>query len=499
MSVMASSAPAAPSSPGEGLALRLRDGDRMRVPAALHAITTYVLLEREDWFEDELPFVRRALDPGATVVDVGGSYGLYAVATGRAVGTAGHVWTYEPSPYSAHFLDRSLADNGIAHVTLTQAAVSDRAGEGALRIGDVMEGNSLEGPDDAGGQRLAVPLVTLDDEAARHGWRDVALLKIDVEGHGLAVLDGASALLHRDSPLVLFEVKDATTRFDTACCERIRSYGYRTWRLMPGAGALVPFEPGAPPDEYLLNLFACKPDRALRLAERGLLLPGPGTPDGTRAGNGVAFLRSLPASRAFSAGWRDGPRWFAPEGDRAHFRALDAFAASRTASRPADRAAWLHAAWIDAKAAVAATSSAERLLTYVRIALEAGERAAAVSRLRALVEVADEGAWPALREPFLAPIDRYDRIDATVDRTAWLSASVREAFMRSAWFSTAFGDARATAALDFIARTPFHCAPVERTRQLMALVGGRQQAPQCHPLLAVDAPDNLNRSFWCGG
>jgi FkbM family methyltransferase len=499
MSEMASSGPAVPPSPDEGIALCLRDGARMRVPAALHALTTYVLLEREDWFEDELQFVRRALDPGATVIDVGGSYGLYAVAAGLAVGATGRVWTYEPSPYSAHFLARSLADNGIAHATITQAAVSDHAGEGTLRIGDVMEGNSLEGPDDAGAQRLAVPLLTLDDEAARHGWRDVALLKIDVEGHGLAVLDGASGLLHRNNPLVLFEVKDATTRFDTACCERIRGYGYRTWRLMPGAGALVPFEPGDAPDEYLLNLFACKSDRAGQLVDRGLLLPRFDAPGRAPAGSGVAFLRTLPASRAFAAGWRNGPRWFAPEGDRAYFRALDAFAASRTAARPADRAACLHAAWIDAKAAVAAASSAERLLTYVRIALETGERAVAVARLRALIDVADEGVWPALREPFLPPIDRYDGMDATVDSDAWLSASVREAFLRSAWFSTAFADARAAAALDFIAGTPFHCAATERARQLMALVGGRQQAPQCHPLLDVDAPDNRNRSFWCGG
>ena len=302
MSDMASSGPVAPSSPDEGIALCLRDEVRMRVPAALHALTTYVLLEREDWFEDELPFVRRTLDRGATVVDVGGSYGLYAVAAGLAVGAAGHVWTYEPSPYSAHFLARSLADNGIADATLTQAAVSSHAGQGTLRIGDVMEGNSLEGPDTAGGQRLTVPLVTLDDEAARLGWRDVALLKIDVEGHGLAVLDGASRLLHRDSPLVLFEVKDATTRFDTACCERIRGYGYRTWRLIPGAGALVPFEPGDPPDEYLLNLFACKPDRAERLAERGLLLPRLDAPGRAPARSGVAFLRTLPAIHAFATG-----------------------------------------------------------------------------------------------------------------------------------------------------------------------------------------------------
>ncbi len=35
-----------------------RAGIHLRVPAAIEELTPYVLLEQEDWFEDEIQFVR---------------------------------------------------------------------------------------------------------------------------------------------------------------------------------------------------------------------------------------------------------------------------------------------------------------------------------------------------------------------------------------------------------------------------------------------------------
>ena len=38
------------------------------VPDTIDLLTPYVLLEQEDWFEDEMGFVRRLLQPGAKAV-----------------------------------------------------------------------------------------------------------------------------------------------------------------------------------------------------------------------------------------------------------------------------------------------------------------------------------------------------------------------------------------------------------------------------------------------
>src|SRR5262249_13778967 len=116
----------------EILELNLRGGARLCVPAALDRITPYVLLEQEDWFEDEIRFVRRWLRAGMRAVDVGASFGTYSVAAARAVGPGGRVWAYEPIADTAALLERSLALNGCANAEVIQAVVGDTAGRVAF-------------------------------------------------------------------------------------------------------------------------------------------------------------------------------------------------------------------------------------------------------------------------------------------------------------------------------------------------------------------------------
>ena len=53
---------------------------------------------------------------------------------------------------------------------------------------------------------------------------------------------------------------------------KFAALGFDSYRLVPGLDVLVPFDPAATHDGYLLNLFCCKPDRAAALSDRGLLL-----------------------------------------------------------------------------------------------------------------------------------------------------------------------------------------------------------------------------------
>src|ERR1700728_4307107 len=44
-------------------------GVRIVVPDSLNLITPYVLYEQQDWFEEELGFLRRILRPGQNAID----------------------------------------------------------------------------------------------------------------------------------------------------------------------------------------------------------------------------------------------------------------------------------------------------------------------------------------------------------------------------------------------------------------------------------------------
>jgi hypothetical protein len=63
----------------EATILALVDGVRIVVPNSIELITPYVLHEQQDFFEDELPFVRGLLQAGQKVIDIGANYGVYTL------------------------------------------------------------------------------------------------------------------------------------------------------------------------------------------------------------------------------------------------------------------------------------------------------------------------------------------------------------------------------------------------------------------------------------
>src|SRR5579862_2181075 len=147
----------------DSIVLTLVDGVRIVVPDSLFLITSYVLREQQDFFEDELPFVRQLLQPGQKVIDIGANYGVYTLPMAQRVGASGQVWAYEPASSTARFLARGIAENGFAHVTLEQKAMSSAPGSAQLAFHEQAELRSIvHGAAPAGGSE-EVSLVTLDE------------------------------------------------------------------------------------------------------------------------------------------------------------------------------------------------------------------------------------------------------------------------------------------------------------------------------------------------
>lgn len=147
---------------------------------------------------------------GGVVFDVGGSYGYYALLLSRSVGGAGRVYTFEPDWRSFQRLTRNLVVNKIENVVAVPVCASN--GPVALAPWLSCEDepwNSRvmgEGVENNCGQTV-VPVVRLDDFAeALHMVGRVRLIKIDVEGAELQVLQGARRILDQSAPLVLCEL-----------------------------------------------------------------------------------------------------------------------------------------------------------------------------------------------------------------------------------------------------------------------------------------------------
>ena len=134
-----------------------------------------------------LPLLR----PGDLVVDVGANFGLWSLLAARRGCT---VLAVEPVPPTRALLARNAARNRLAdRIEIAAVAVSDVPGmiEIAVPHGESGQASVNADPSDSL-ERHAVTATTLD---ALVGAREVRFVKIDVEGHELAVLRGAERLL----------------------------------------------------------------------------------------------------------------------------------------------------------------------------------------------------------------------------------------------------------------------------------------------------------------
>jgi len=153
--------------------------------------------------------VSRLLSAGDRAVDVGAKKGSYTFWMRQAVGESGRVYAFEPQPELAGYLRATCGAMRWGNVEIREAAASDRTGEATLRVpgsgpspGASLEASAAAGPSSRG---VRCETVRLDDALGDDEEGRIALLKVDVEGHELAVFRGAARILARDSPALIFE------------------------------------------------------------------------------------------------------------------------------------------------------------------------------------------------------------------------------------------------------------------------------------------------------
>lgn len=470
--------------------LDVAGGARLAVPASLAQISSYVLLEQEDWFEDEIRFVRRMLQPGMRAVDIGANLGVYAVAMARAVGTEGRVWAYEPAPATAGLLERNLALNALSQATAVRAALSDRPGTVNFSDGPHPELNGVAAP----GAGIAVASTTIDAES--RDWGDVDFLKLDVEGHEAQAIRGGERFFREASPLVMLEVKQSDDTIDLAPVDRLADLGYEAYRLLPGLMVLEPVDPLASQDRFQLNLFACKPERAKALAARGLLARGLAPPKGKASRKAWAsFVRAAPYARGAGAAWR-GPGWFSGEDEALYFEGLACWAQAGEPGLPAEeRAGGLHRSLACLAEALQARDTLERRISYARAAADAGWRGAAVDGLALAADRMDGMREWNSRAPLLAPSAAHERLDAGAPFD-WLQVSVLETLERLQAYSSYFSGEGALVFLAPLLAFEPRSIQTDRRVALVRHRAGLPPEPRVRARLAVPAADHRNAAFW---
>ena len=460
----------------QDICLYLQNGTRLMVPNRLDAITTYVILEQERWFEKEWRFVDRLLEPGMTALDIGANLGIYAIGMAKAVGPTGRVYAYEPTSVTRARLELSASINGAENLTVIGSALSDTEREGRIVFGTSSELNRLGDADEGTGE--AVHLTSVDLEAKRLNWGAIDFIKMDAEGEELKIIAGGHSVFAKGTPIVMFEIKSETAS-DLTVARQFEAMGYGLYRLLADEQHLVPFAEDDL-DSFELNLFAIKPETAQRLVARDIVATDVGAI--VEPGDWQGFVDGLPC-RTIE------PMFDTPPEPGGYARGLAAYAGWRDERRPiADRYACLRDALFRLRGAAEEDRSLSRLLSLARAEYDAGHRARSYDLLVDCAKALDRGEMPGTA--FVPASSRSEHLVGPFK--PWLLASCIEALQQRGSYSTFYGSALPQ--LDWVASTPFSSSEIERRRALSAALRGRNI--ELRRDLRRPAQDHLNAEAW---
>jgi hypothetical protein len=380
-------------------------------------------------------------------------------------------------------------------VEVLTTALSDRQGSSYLSLSPNSELNALTNDRNPEGSYEEIHTETVDQCMSRYGWSDIAFVKLDAEGHEERILKGAANFLAAASPLVMYEIK-AGEQVNLDLVNAFRTLGYDSYRLVPGPGALVPFDATQNIDPYQLNLFACKRDRAEMLARKELLV--------------TAYEPvEVPADSFLSKSWIEPKEWQdklrlswiaawpelqGTESGKTYLQALECYAATRGESRPLSQRIGYLAQACDLLLAVAQGSdhNFSRLLSYAQAATDWGHRSLAVNAYHQLLErFKVMSAW--MNENLSCR--HKPRVDAPNRRSP------------GRWRSPVFGAIRTPVCVFLYFRCrasvfpgnfrSLSCRqPKWGRRQLVRMRYGLSNSPEPDSVLAVSSESNLNCKLW---
>ncbi len=476
--------------------LDLADGSRIHVPSSVDSMTTFVILEQEDWFEDEIRFVRRWLAPGMRAVDIGANFGIYTLALAGRVGPAGQVWAFEPTSLPHGYLERSIEANGFDNIELIPVALSSRDGTAEMVVSDNPELNRLGSTTE--GRSETVTVCRLETVVGARGIADIDFLKLDAEGEEGPILDGSGSFFEDNSPLVMFEIQHDGA-VDTGLVHRFRRLGYEPYRLIPGLGLLAPLDPDESLDPFQLNLFCCKTDRARQLESAGFLVRESQPrvePDADPRTAWRTYFERNAFARSLVGQWTRGTFTDGDPGRQRHESALAAWCRSCDSDRPGpDRLGELRFCVVQLERLVDEYPSFGRWSSLARAGAALGIRQRSVAALQAMLDLLNRGRIE-LDEPFLPAIPRFDDIDPAGNLGDWLVVSLVEGLETMATYSSYFSGGDNLELLEAMRGRAFHGVELERRVQLKRLRAGLQTSPE--PFPARIEPTELNRRFWSG-
>ena len=166
-----------------------------------------------------IPYIKSALHPGMTLIDVGANIGEISLVGAKCIGGTGRVIAFEPIDVIADELEANATRNHLNQISVVRTGLSDVANDNVPiyascaqgRLGDDNKGlGSIFGAATGETPLQRITITTLDAWLDTHPLDRVDMIKIDIEGAELPCLRGAEQTLRKFKPTLIIEVQDTT-------------------------------------------------------------------------------------------------------------------------------------------------------------------------------------------------------------------------------------------------------------------------------------------------
>ena len=152
----------------------------------------------------KVKLLEKLIKPGLTILDVGVNSGYFTLLAAKLMQDQGQILVFEPAPENYQRVKKTLAYNRYQSISLWPLALFNRNGQLSLFKGVESGCHSLIKDSGLG----SWPVITkkLDDFIFEQNIKKVDLIKIDVEGAEIEVLEGARKLLNEQHPQLIIDL-----------------------------------------------------------------------------------------------------------------------------------------------------------------------------------------------------------------------------------------------------------------------------------------------------
>lgn len=157
-----------------------------------------------------------------TIIDIGGNNGSFAIDFAHLVGNGGVVHTFEPQRIIYYQLCTNIFLNGLTNVYCHNEAVGNVDGELMIETPNYFEKNVMV---NFGGAEIVneggelVKSTRLDS----YTFKDVVLIKIDVQGYESFVIEGAINTIQQHRPYMYVEFEEELLQKQGSTEEKLKS------------------------------------------------------------------------------------------------------------------------------------------------------------------------------------------------------------------------------------------------------------------------------------